>query len=145
MTCRTNTLRVQYTWWWSACLVCEGGHVPWHQQTRLAERANSTPACPIVPSFHCIVNCTLKKKLPLALSLQGVIFLGACNWLIPKKALSAIKTSSVLFRKHMLWLLKCVIDLNYQLLIWKRNFILFFFIAIKKDTKGNSCSCLSPL
>lgn len=40
---------------------------------------------------HCILK---KKKLPLALSCQGVIFLGAYNWLIPKKVLSAIRTSS---------------------------------------------------
>lgn len=89
---------------------------------------------------HCILK---KKKLPLALYCQGVIFLGAYNWLIPKKVLNAIRTSALL-RKRKLWFLKCVIDVNYQLLIWKRNFILFFLTAIKKDTKGSSCSCLCP-
>lgn len=78
-----------------ACLPRVWGHVHWHQQTWLPEQADSAPVCLIVPSSHCIVNCILKKKkLPLALSCQGVIFLGAYNWLIPKKVLSAIRTSS---------------------------------------------------
>lgn len=91
------------------------------------------------PPCFCLSHCSLHLLYRLlysqeagdchfrrdgSLSCQGVIFLGAYNWLIPKKALSSIKTSSVLLRKHMLWFLKCVIDLNYQLLIWKRNFIL---------------------
>lgn len=96
--------------------------LPQHQQTRLLEQADNVFVDLIVPSFYCTVYYILKKKEittsdeVVALSCQGVIFLGAYNWLIPKKALSAIKTSSVLLRKHMLWFLKCVIDLNYQLL-----------------------------
>lgn len=107
------------------CLPCM-----WGQQTRQLEQSHRVFVYLIVFSFYCTVYYILKKQEiatseeMVALSCQGVIFLGAYNWLIPKKALSSIKTSSVLLRKHMLWFLKCVIDLSYQLLIWKRNFIL---------------------
>lgn len=86
--------------------------------------------CFTVLESYCKVYYILKnKEIVISEEVRAFsrnsLLSSSLYWLIPRKVLSAIKTSPVPLRKTVLWFLKCVV-----LIDWKYQSLIFFFKEI---------------